>query len=425
MALFDSLIDKLKYGAYFPTQAGSAIAGLINRNNSPGVTPAQPPRVIGSGPGLESDRSPFGMLPNVANPNLTQDPMQNYLNQLLRGLDAGRPNAMSIAELRNQARKQASLQFDPEIEALIGERSATKSRAGKNKRRLTSLYGGLADDYLADVKTSKKQTKEAKNAESQAFKQLQKDLAGQYSAQLEAQSKELSDLGVEAALGEATKGQKEDQSFLANLNATESAAQQRAIDLSGLADASYYQKGSNIARHEGTEAVTDLMSRLEDYLRQTGTQLSSLRGQKASAIEQLVNSMQTNQSNQASQFEQNRWGRLMQVAQLQRALTNDQIAQMGAGAQQKVPSRGLEGALGILNQSLGGNDGNASSALMNLLQSQEFREGRFESKNKQIVEMTPNNAAYLARQYASKNKLSAQETDALIKAVYAYYGKLR
>ena len=421
MGIIDSLVDKLKYGAYLPTQAGRAIGGMLQQ--SPGVTPATPPRVIGPS-GLESDRSPFGMLPNVANP-MAQDPMQNYLNQLLRGMDAGRPDALSIQELRAKANKQAGLQFDPAIQALIGERSRAKKRAGRNKKEIGSLYEGLARDYLGDAKTSKAQTKEAKKAEQDAYKQLQKDLAGQYAGQLDDQSKEMENLGIEAAFSESTKGQREDMDFLRALNATESGAQQRAIDLTGMADLGYFQKGSNVAKQEGNEAITDLMTRLEDYLSESGTQLSGLRGQKASAIAELMNSMEMRQDDKVSQFEADRWNRLLQIAQLQRAVTNDQISQMAAGAKgTELPSKGLEGAMGILGQSLP-NSENASSALMNLLQTQEFRENRFEGANDQIVKMTPNNAAYLARQYASKNKLTPQETDALVKAVYAYYGKLR
>lgn len=427
MAIFDDIVNKLKWTAPVPT----ALAWLATRpvggggGNKRGVITAQPPIVGGGGSGqLETDRSPFGMLPQVSGA-LGRDPMQDYLNQLLRGINAGQPSPLSIQELRNRATRQASLQFDPEIRALISERGATKKRAGKNKQELRSMFGSLAAEYLDDAKTSKAETKQAKKEEAAALKQLQKDLAGQYSAQLDSQAEEMRNLGIDAAFDESTQGQREDLEFLRNLSATESAAQQRAIDLSGQADASFYQKGSGIAKLEGAENISDLMQQLEDYLRQTGSQLSSLRGQKASAIEQLFNQMQSDQSSQAIQFENNRWQRLLSIAQLQRALQNDAAANMRRMAQGgEMPSRGLEGALAIINQSVG-NDPTTTSALMNLLQTQQFREGRFESGNKEIVKMTPENAASMAREYAAAQKMTPQQTDALIKAVFAYYGKLR
>lgn len=418
MSIFDQLVKGLRYSAYVPSSLGNYFAGRVGGNNGPGVTPSAPP-IVGGTPNSGPLGNPPFQLPVIQ----PEDPMQNYLNQLLRGVNAGRPDIDSLAELRARASKQAGLQFDPEIQALIGERNATKGRATRNRKEIGSLYGDLADEYLGDIKTSKKQTAEAKKTEKAAYNQLQKDLTGQYSKQLDNQSEELKDLGLSAALGESTKGQKEDLGFLKSLNATESGAQQRAIDLAGLGDASFYQKGSNIAKHEGAETISDLMTQLEEYMRQTGGQLSSLKGQKASAVEQLFNQFQNQQGDANTQFENNRWNRLLQIAQLQRSLTNDQISQMGQG--QEMPSKGLEGALGLLNQSLGGNSQNSVNAFMNLLQTQEFREGRFQSKDKQVVKMTPENAAYQARQYALQHKLSPQETDALVKSVYAYYGKLR
>lgn len=415
------LYDPMKLGESF---ARHMVTQDLAERKRPVIGPTGPVKTGG----LETDRSPFGLLPVAGGPSspFARDPMQDYLNQLLRGLNvAGRPQIQSVQELRAQAAKQAGLQFDPQINALIGERSATKSRAGKNRKEIGSLYSGLADEYLGDVKTSKKATNEAKKAEKSAFDQLQKSITGEYSSQLDNQSQELKNLGLGAALADSTKGQKEDLDFLRGLNSTESAAQQRSIDLSGLADTSYYQKGSDVAKHEGAETISDLMSQLEDYMRQTGSDLTSLRGQKAGTIENLFNQLQSGQANNESEFENQRWNRLLQIAQFQRGLQNDSLSQMAAGSKTNTPTKGLEGAFAVLQDSLGGNSQRSINGLMNLLQQQQFREGRFESGNKDIVEMTPENAAYMARQYASQQKLSPQETDALVKAVYAYYGKLR
>jgi hypothetical protein len=428
MGVFDSLLKQLQALGGVPGEVSKGImtpynwlinqgfGGSSGQSPSVGGTLNAPPQPGQPGSPLNPG-SPF-QLPLIK----PVDPMESYLEQLLRGLNAGKPSMLSLQEMRERAAKQAGAEFDPQISALYGEMSRTKTRAGKNKKELGSLYGNLADSYLGEVQGSKQNTKAAKQAEAQAYKQLQKQVSSDYGNQFKEQSAELKALGIEAALGESTKGQKEDLQFLNAINATESGAQQKALDLTGLADANYYQQGRGLAQQRGAEDISDLMARLNDYLSEAGTQVAGLKGQKSSAIEQLVQQMQSGQTDNQQQFENQRWNRLLQLAQFQNQLAS-QAAK--AGAPSEVPSKGLEGAYGVLGGAPGTNSQKTISALMNLLQTQPFREGRFEAGNKQIVDMTPENAAYQARAYASQNGLSAAEADALVKAVYAYYGKLR
>lgn len=430
MGVFDSLLKQLQALGTVPSTASNAVMTpynwLINQafpgpgsngqSPSVGATLNQTPQPGAPGSPLNPN-APF-QLPQIK----PVDPMESYLEQLMRGLNSGKPSMLSLQQMRERATQQAGAEFDPQISALYGEMSRTKKRAGKNKAELGSLYGGLADSYLGDVRASEKNTKAAKAEEKRAYQQLQKQVSSDYGNQFKDQSSELKSLGLGAALGESTQGQKEDLNFLNSLNATESGAQQRSLDSMGMSDANYYRQGRGLAEQRGAEDISDLMSRLDDYLSETGGQVSGLKGQKSSAIQQLVQQMQTGQSDNQQQFEGQRWNRLLQLAQFQNQLASQQAKAQMPG---EIPSKGLEGAYGVLGGAPGTNSQKTINALMNLLQTQPFREGRFEAGNKQIVDMTPENAAYQARAYASQNGLNSSETDALIKAIYAYYGKLR
>lgn len=353
---------------------------------------------------------------------LSNNPQDSLLsgifNQLLQGLQSNAPKMPSPEEILLQATKTAASQYDPQISAIRKEMGITKGRAGRNKAELGAMYGGLADSYGGDVKASKKQYAAYRKQQKADLKDLQGELAGDYSDSVTAQNKEFQDLGVEAAAPEAAAGQNKDLQYLEKMAAVEGGAQANALNLQGAADESYYREGRGIAGLEGSEAKRDLMAQLSDYLQQRGGDLSGLQGQKKSAIEMLKAQLNQQAAEQQSKYAESTWDNLYKLAGLRMQMNNQ------GGGQQKQYSTGLLGANQALKDSLGATRGeNLSGVLQQLLTQQPFREGRIKSGG-ETIKLTPEQAASYAANYADQQGLANTEKLALVQAVLAYYGRM-
>lgn len=380
---------------------------------------------VGQGSGSNFDVGPIVNAADQAYRNMlkqrqaiSQEPqpgsLEYTIKKLIAGMDAGKPKMLSDQEIKARAQSEAGIQYGPQIKAIQAEMARAKTSAGRNQKSLGKIYANLAGSYSGDVKTSAANTKAAKASESAALKELQGSVSGNYSKQMGDQAAEMSKLGISDALPSSTANQKADLQFLSKLNQTGSAAQQQNIDLQGLGDKSYYQQGSGIAKTEGAESITDLTSQLTDYLNQQGSQLGAVKGQQASATSQLMNQLRSGQSDSYGKWDSDRWGRLLQLAQLQ-----ESIAKQSGTA--KTPTKGMSGALSYLQSALP-DSSRSASALNNVLQSQETIDNRRQAKNGDLLKQNPYSMVAQARDYAAKNNLSAEETDALVMSLYTFYG---
>lgn len=367
--------------------------------------------------------NPYAYLgdPNQYKQQDQQQQQPNYQQQLFEmlnaGLNSGAPSTLTPQQVRAAAQQQAGLQFDPQIAAINAEMARAKTQTGQNTKQLSDLYGQLANSYGPDVKTAKANNAAAKQAEASALKQLQSQVGGQYQDSQNQQKTELTKLGLQDILPSTTANQKADLQFLGNLNNTESAAQQRALDLQGQADQSFYQQGRGIAQTEGAQNISDLTNALGQYLNQEGTQLSSLQANKAAAVNSFMNQMQNSQNDAVSKFQQSRWDNALKLLQAYDTMTKGQT-------NQQTP-KGWLGALNILQNSQGtsGYQG-LSDQFHNLLDQPDFRQGQFQGANGTMYKMTPEQAANEARSWAQQQGLSSADTLALVNSVVARYGGL-
>lgn len=354
---------------------------------------------------------------------------ETLLQQLIAGLGANQPKMLSLEEITNQANQQAGSQYNPQIQAIRDLIRDAKGDAKANKKDIQALYKDLAGGYREDNAWLQKELKTAKSGETEALEALGINLTGQYDQQKADMAANFANLGISDSLPLATAGMGSDQDFLNSLNQTESAAQQRYYDSIAASNNSYFTKGASIANQRGVESIEDLMASLAGYIDQARGEISTLQGQKSSTAQDIINQMQQSQSQAASQNDS--WDQMAQLLGIVNSMNNTQYQQQmdmlqlqnqGQG-QVKLPSEGISGAQAVLQQMLGGGSQNAVSALQNFLQTVTQREGSFVGANGQANKMTPTQAAFEARKYADTMKLSPQERDALVQAVYAYYGK--
>lgn len=365
-----------------------------------------------------------------ANPD-QQSAQQKLIQQLLAGLNAGKPVVKTPDQIKKEAASTIGMQFNPQIKSIQQLMTDARKDSGLNAKDIKALYADLAGSYDADAKFAQNEIAKAKADEVKSLGGLQSRNDQQYNGQMADQAAEFQKLGIQDALPQATKNQVDDRAFLNSLNNTESAAQQRFLGDMGLSESNYYRRGAGIAQQRGNESVESLLGNVDQYLKQEGGQLSDLQGQKGSAISQLVSQMTQANNSAYGSWDSDRWSRMAQMLGLLNQSDsqnfNQQMALLKAsqaGQGGNAPTKGIEGAYGVLSKLLGNNSGNTISALQNFLQGQTQREGTFRDPNNQPRDMTPQQAAYEARQYGTQMKLSPAEIDALVQSVYAYYGKL-
>lgn len=357
--------------------------------------------------------------------------------QLLVGLNAGQPQQMSIEDIRKQAAASINPQYNPQINAIKELMGDARSSAKANAKDIKALYADLAGSYKEDSAWMKKELQGLKGDEAKALGALQQTIDTQYDTQAEDMANEFQKLGIEAAYPTATEGMRSDADFLNALTQTESGAQQRLYDSMLANNAGFFAQGSSIARQYGAEAAQRLFANLDSYLTDSRTQISTLEGQRAGALSELINSMQQSQTGSMAQWDSDRWSRMAQLYQMLGTSENQDFNQQlqlmklqqqmagGNSPEQQQATRGIQGAYGVLQGLLGEQSTNAISALQNFLQSTTQRTGSFEGENGDYYDMTPQQAAFEARKFAAQSKLTPAETDALVQAVFAYYGKLR
>lgn len=356
----------------------------------------------------------------------TQDQL---INQLLAGLNAGKPSVKTPDQIKKEALGAIGPQYDPQIKTIQQLMADSRKDSGLNAKEIKALYADLAGNYDQDADFAQKEIAKARSDEQKALGGLQGRADSQYDSQTADQIAEFKKLGIEDALPSATQGQIDDRSFLKGLNDTESSAQQRFLSDMGLSESNYYRRGAGIAQQRGNESVESLLGNLDQYLKQQGGELTALQGQKSGALSQLVSQMQQTNNTAYGNWDSDRWNRMAQMLGILNSNDKQSFDQQLAllklqGGGGKDATKGIEGAYGVLNKLLGNDSTNTISALQNFLQQQTQREGSFRDPNNQPKDMTPQQAAYEARQYGAQMKLSPTEIDALVQSVYAYYGKL-
>lgn len=418
--------------------AGISTGGSPNSN----VKPSLPPRItpvapqsLTPGPGnlntvqeQQSDLSRQALrdasttpVSNIAPPAV--DPLELIYKQLLANSQMS-SSTMSDKDIRKLAEEQIRAQFDPQIKALKQDMAERQQRFNQNKDVVQDLYKDLAAQYQGQGSGAGDAYQDAINQENIQRQSTGQNMNQNYQNSLDYQTQEFNKLGIQDVAQQNFPQQQQDLQYQQTLNNAESDAFNRYAMQNQAADTSYYDKMAKNAGLHGAESVDSLLQELNSYLDTQGLNVSNLRTQSSTSLNQLISQMMQQQQDQQAKIQQENWNRLLQAGQFGTSLANLDISRQKAAVSgaNKEPTTGLLGAMNQLSTS--SNPTALAGLFQQLLQTQTFKEGKFLSAQNTIIDLTPEQAASEARQFAIQNGLGQQDITAFVNAVLTYYGRL-
>jgi hypothetical protein len=374
------------------------------------------------------------------------DPFSLLQQQLFNQANSINIPMTPIEELRKIAEQQVRAQYDPQINALMAQMGSTGKRARGDQRTAREMYGALSKDYLAQLPEITQQFAAEDAAVNQRYDQAQAQMQAEYQKNAGQQDALLKQLGIQAAAPDASAEMQNDQAYFNNSMESDQQATLNALAEQQMAQQDYTRNLGNSATMAGENLASDIGRQLEDYLQQSQSQLSTLQGQRGSAIEALLAQMQAQDQQRAEQARQQQFDNMMKMFQFQLDATkasNQAGAVAGSGG-----FGGGEGLAGLTTGLQGANNylasiypdqpimaSNLMEQLNKMLQSQEVVDGKF------ILE--PGNEAHgiapkysdvgqermmdiLRRQFEGMgDRYGTQDINATMNALLAYLGKLR
>jgi len=246
-----------------------------------------------------SEYDPGGPLAGKFTPQLPQvDPLQAILAQL-RQFTQGtsqmpRFNPQQLPtydpnRFKNQAMSAVNEQFNPIINQILAQQSATQSRAATSQSTVRNLYNqlGAVEDRGAVADRTRYATSQAQS--KNLYEDQRDQIAAGYARDAAAQRAEAKRLGIESlGLNEELTEQQGDMRFANQMSMQEQQAQQAAMSMQGNAQQDYDRAIANATRAEGIESSQDIGRQLEDYLAQSNTDLTGVRSQRAGSINDLM-----------------------------------------------------------------------------------------------------------------------------------------
>lgn len=351
------------------------------------------------------------------------DPLADItdLYKQMLGNMGGGVTMQSPETLRALAEKQIALEYNPQIAALQQEMKERKSRYAANKQELLDLWGSLSDSYSNDADLSNA-SYDALMSDGADNSDLEGLINQHYNDATGYMDDQFSKLGIEdtSAYTDPMLSQGYDD-VMGRLNESQGSYEDLLSANESAAD-NYMSGMADTARMHGAEGAENLMDELNYYLDSANSNLTSLRSQKGTSLELLVQQMLQQQQQAQAAAQQQQFDNLMKAAQFRLDMQN-MANGMNKQQEQPIYTNGLLGA----NQQFAGspNATQLSGILQELMQRPEFIENSFIAGDGVTRRnMNPQKAAQLALQEAQKRGLSQADTMQLINAMYAYYGKL-
>jgi len=245
------------------------------------------------------------------------DTSTNPLDQLMQQIQSINVAPTPYDQLLQIASGQASTQFDPLIQELQGQISATTNRAHKNEGQAKAMYNDLAKDIAAQMPEITNQLSQASQETEQRYNQTQQALQGEYNKQAEAQAALLKKLGIQAAAPEASQQAMEDQAYFQQQSKSDEANALDLLNEMKNADVSYNRQSADNTRLAGVNTAQDIAAQLEDYLQQANSKLSGLKTSKQSAIQSALAQLQQQDQQRIEKQENQQYQHLMDMANLQ------------------------------------------------------------------------------------------------------------
>jgi hypothetical protein len=323
-------------------------------------------------------------------PGLVVDPFQQLIQQIQSINVAPTP----YDQLMQQATGSAGAQFDPLIEQLRAEMSATQQRGERNQSTVKQMYGDLATDIAAEMPQITNQMAQASKETENRYNETQQQLAGQYNQQAAQQAELFKKLGIQAAAPEASQQAKEDQTYFQNQSNSDEAAARQLLQEMGNSDVSYNRQSADNTRLAGVNAASDIGAQLEEYLQVAGGKLGGLISGRQSAIQSMLSQLQQQDAQRVAQSEESEYKRLMDMFNLQLKM---QEMQNDAENTVKPLFKGTNGPSGMANylsEAYPGDDFTSrsiSEAINDVMSSPEALAGEYDTGKKDMYGQTQMN----------------------------------
>lgn len=357
--------------------------------------------------------------------------LNEIYKQLLNSLSNSPSGLLSDKQLRKIAEDQIKMQFDPQIKALKQDMAERKKRYALNKAEVKDLYADLANQYRKERGNSVDAYNDSLNDNDRRSQEFDDTNQRNFEKSLNYQTEEFNKLGIGDVATVTYPEQREDMQYQATLNNADSDAFARYLSAQRSSTEDYYSKMAANAGYHGAETIEDLLDELNTNLNSTSSQITSLRGQKGSQLQNLIMQLQQQQQQKLAEAQQQRFQNLLStgkfgldIKQLSEQLQRQQQEQVQKQQQQDKSSynSGLLGANQMLANS--SDPQRLSGIFQELLQQQPFREDRFLAADGTIVKLSAPQAAQYAAKLGQQMGLSPNDITALVNATYAYFGRL-
>jgi hypothetical protein len=321
-----------------------------------------------------------------ANPADINGSFGRYRNQAMAGAlsGSGAPNIADILTqlqglqdpsryladndtLNRQARFSANAQYDPAIEMLRQEMTAAQERGARNKNQIGNMYQSLSRDIESDIPEIAARFGQSRARTDTGYDNLRSQIDTTYADVQADQEELLKRLNIEAAAPDMLKDQGRDRAYFQNMAGQNAQVMDDALALEQTGATEFTQKGSQLARVEGTNRQADLMTQLEDMLRQYSGQISAQEIARENSYQSALAELMGQNQSQASERAQRDFENYIKVTELGRGLRSDELKALtergGATSVVKSPADVPARALNL------GLDQNAAQRLQNVFSS--------------------------------------------------------
>jgi hypothetical protein len=235
-------------------------------------------------------------------------------------------------------------------------------------------------------------------------------------------------LGIQAAAPDVIPGQNRDRAFYQQLQESQKRQTQDYLDIIGQGSEEFTRQGAQLARVEGTQRKADIGQQLASILFGYRTDISQLRGEQRSAVEEIYNKL-LGGAQQQQQQRVNNINSLINFEQEERGFTTGQQrweaeqaykAQKDAANKSKTNYSGLRGAAQVALDYFSTQPAQAKK-VSDWVSSYLLNQGTYEIRPGERFD--PMTIAQKAYQAAAKAGFQGGSLNAIRDAVLAYYGK--
>lgn len=330
---------------------------------------------------------------------------------------------MNQDQLMQQARSQASAQYDPQIAALRAAMSGAETRGNRNKEQVIGMFNGLSDNLRGEVPVVRQQYDQAKQTTGNEYNDLKTSINQQYDQSQKQQEDLYNRLNIQAAATDVIPQQQTDRNFFVNQAGAKNQTAQNALTTEQQGAVDYTERGVQNARSEGTQRGADIMSQLADLMNQYQAQIGAQEAAKQSAMSSILGQLQSQSQKTALDMSQRDFQNYIAAANLGRGLHSDQLNELKL-QQGQYPSA-VKSLSDVTGRALGmGLGQDEASSLANVF-------GSALSDPSIMSSVDPNSGQQLSAEAKAarvveqgrQQGLSSQELNALMSMALEYFGR--